>query len=237
MIRQATSASEHAVPFSPPSGPTPRRGARLAAPIAASALLSVLGAAHAQDARKIDLAKGQQIASQVCAACHGADGNATAGPANPKLAGQHADYLYKQLVNFVPKQGAKEAERANAIMMAFAAQLSDEDKRNVAAFYASQPKKPSAAKSKELVELGQTIYRAGIPGKQVPSCAGCHGPAGAGIPAQYPRLSGQWAEYTESQLVQFRGGQRKNSAQMTAIASRLSDAEIKAVSDYIAGLR
>jgi cbb3-type cytochrome c oxidase subunit III len=237
MIRQATSASEHAVPFSPPSGPTPRRGARLAAPIAAAALLSVLGAAHAQDAKKIDVAKGQQIASQVCAACHGADGNATAGPANPKLAGQHADYLYKQLVNFVPKQGAKEAERANAIMMAFASQLSDEDKRNVSAFYASQAKKPSTAKGKELVELGQTIYRSGIPGKQVPSCAGCHGPAGAGIPAQYPRLSGQWAEYTESQLVQFRGGQRKNSAQMNAIASRLSDAEIKAVSDYIAGLR
>ncbi len=243
MIRPAAPASEHAVPFSPPSGSTPRRGARpagrgarLVAVAAAAAAALGLGSAHAQDAKKIDLAKGQQIASQVCAACHGADGNAPS-PANPKLAGQHADYLYKQLVNFVPKQGAKEAERANAIMAGFAAQLSDADKRNVAAFYASQPKKPASAKSKELVELGQTIYRAGIPGKQVPSCAGCHGPAGAGIPAQYPRLSGQWAEYTESQLVQFRGGQRKNSAQMTAIAARLSDAEIKAVSDYIAGLR
>jgi cytochrome c553 len=248
MIRQASRASEHAVPFSPPGGPTPRRASPLAARIAArgAALAAAAGLAlglatghgeaRAQQAKKPDLAKGQQIASQVCAACHGADGNAPS-PANPKLAGQHADYLYKQLVNFVPKQGAKEAERANAVMAGFAAQLSDEDKRNVAAFYASQPKKPAAAKSKELVELGQTIYRAGIPGKQVPSCAGCHGPAGAGMPAQYPRLSGQWAEYTESQLVQFRGGQRKNSAQMTAIASRLSDAEIKAVSDYIAGLR
>ena len=137
----------------------------------------------------------------------------------------------------MPKQGAKEAERANPIMMGFATQLSDDDKRNVSAFYASQAKKPSAAKSKELVGLGQTIYRAGIPDKQVPSCAGCHGPAGAGIPAQYPRLSGQWAEYTESQLVQFRSGQRKNSAQMTAIAARLSDTEIKALSDYVAGLR
>jgi cytochrome c553 len=184
---------------------------------------------------KPDPAKGQQLV-QTCAACHGADGNSTA-PTNPKLAAQHADYLYKQLVNFVPKQGAKEAERANAIMAGFAATLSDDDRRHIAAWYASQPLKPSSAKNKELVELGQKIYRSGIPEKQVPSCAGCHGPAGAGIPAQYPRLQGQWAEYTESQLTQFRGGQRKNSAQMTTISARLSDREIKAVSDYIAGLR
>ena len=243
MIRPAVHASEQAVPFRPTSVANdargragPRRGTRLAAVAAALVLAGGVGAAHAQQTKKPDLAKGQQIASQVCAACHGADGNATS-PANPKLAGQHADYLYKQLVNFVPKQGAKEAERANPIMMGFATQLSDDDKRNVSAFYASQAKKPSAAKSKELVGLGQTIYRAGIPDKQVPSCAGCHGPAGAGIPAQYPRLSGQWAEYTESQLVQFRSGQRKNSAQMTAIAARLSDTEIKALSDYVAGLR
>jgi cytochrome c553 len=184
---------------------------------------------------KADPAKGQQLV-QTCAACHGADGNSTA-PANPKLAGQHADYLYKQLVNFVPKQGAKEAERANAIMAGFAATLSDDDRRHIAAWYASQPLKPSAARNKDLVELGQKIYRSGIPEKQVPACSGCHGPAGAGIPAQYPRLQGQWAEYTESQLTQFRGGQRKNSAQMSTISARLSDREIKAVSDYIAGLR
>lgn len=184
---------------------------------------------------KADPAKGQQLV-QTCAACHGADGNSTA-PANPKLASQHADYLYKQLVNFVPKQGAKEAERANAIMSGFAATLSDDDRRHIAAWYASQPLKPSAARNKELVELGQKIYRSGIPEKQVPACAGCHGPAGAGIPAQYPRLQGQWAEYTESQLSQFRGGQRKNSAQMSTISARMSDREIKAVSDYIAGLR
>lgn len=229
MIRKADSHREHAVSFRRPGG----RAARIAA-FAFASLVSVTG--FAQEAKKVDLAKGQQIASQLCAGCHGADGNAT-GPANPKLAGQHADYLYKQLVNFVPKPGAKEAERANAIMMGMSMPLSDDDKRNVAAFYASQVKKPSAAKDKQLVELGQKIYRAGIPEKQVPSCAGCHGPAGAGIPAQYPRLSGQWAEYTESQLTQFRGGQRKNSAQMMAISARLSDAEIKAVSDYIAGLR
>lgn len=185
---------------------------------------------------KVDPAKGQQIAAQVCAACHGADGNAPS-PSNPKLAAQHADYTYKQLVNFVPKQGAKEAERANAVMAGFAATLSDADRRNVAAWFASQPLKPASARNKDTVELGQRIFRGGIPEKQVPACSGCHGPAGAGIPAQYPRLGGQWADYTESQLTQFRGGQRKNSAQMTAISARLSDLEIKAVSDYIAGLR
>lgn len=203
----------------------------------AAGLAWVGTAAVAQQApAKLDLARGQEVAAQVCAACHGTDGNA-ASPANPKLAGQHADYLYKQLNNFVVKQGAKEAERANAVMAGFAATLSDADRRNVSAYFASQALKPASAKNKDLVELGQRIYRAGIPEKQVPSCAGCHGPAGAGIPAQYPRLNGQWAEYTESQLTQFRAGQRKNSAQMTAISARLSDGEIKAISDYIAGLR
>jgi cbb3-type cytochrome c oxidase subunit III len=240
MIRLARPASVQAVHGKPSEGQRGRLGplggaARWAASIAAS-LLVAGGALAAEPAKKVDLAKGQQIAGQVCAACHGADGNAPTA-ANPKLAGQHADYLYKQLVNFVPKQGAKEAERANAIMMGMAATLSDDDKRNVSAYYASQAKKPSAARSKELVELGQKIYRGGIPEKQVPSCSGCHGPSGAGIPAQYPRMAGQWAEYTESQLVQFRAGQRNNSAQMTAISARLSDREIKAVSDYIAGLR
>jgi cytochrome c553 len=241
MIRPASSSSEQAVAFRQPVARPAPRAARGLAALAATVLLAVCGAVQAQEApKKVDLAdriaKGQQIASQACAACHGADGNAT-GPANPKLAGQHADYLYKQLVNFVPKPGAKQAERVNAIMMGFASTLSDDDKRNVAAYYASQTQKPSAAKDKALVELGQQIYRGGIPGKQVPSCAGCHGPAGAGMPAQYPRLAGQWAEYTESQLVQFRGGQRMNNAQMMAISARLSDREMKAVADYVAGLR
>jgi cytochrome c553 len=229
MIRVAALASVRAVQVS--------RSFLRAFGVAAGAIAVSAAAAGAASAQgKVDLAKGQQIASQVCAACHGADGNAPT-PANPKLAAQHPEYLYKQLVNFVPKQGAKTAERANAVMAAFAAQLSDEDRRNVSAYYAAQPKKPASARDKDLVELGQKIYRAGIPEKQVPSCAGCHGPAGAGLPAQYPRLGGQWAEYTESQLVQFRGGQRQNSAQMTTISARMSDREIKAVSDYIAGLR
>jgi cytochrome c553 len=183
-----------------------------------------------------DANKGAQIATQVCAACHGPDGNATA-VANPKLAGQHADYLYKQLSNFKVKAGAKEAERANAIMAGFAAQLSDADMRNVSAYYESQKLKPSSAKDKELSELGLKIYRGGIAEKNVPACAGCHGAAGAGIPAQYARLGGQWSEYTESQLIAFRSGARKNNAQMMTISARLSDREMKAVSDYIAGLR
>jgi len=207
------------------------------AAIAFASLVAAAGAlAQAGGAPKVDIARGQKIAGEVCAACHGADGNSPA-PANPKLAAQHADYLAKQLRNFVAQPPAKVAERQNAVMAGFAQLLSEEDRRNVSAFYAAQALKPAAARDRSLVELGQRIYRSGIPEKQVPSCSGCHGPAGAGIPAQYPRLHGQWAEYTESQLVQFRAGQRNNSAMMTRIASRLSDREIKAVSDYVAGLR
>ncbi|MFP5460300.1 MAG: c-type cytochrome [Gammaproteobacteria bacterium] len=204
---------------------------------AALALVLAASGAHAQSGpAKVDLAKGEAVASQVCAACHGADGNSPT-PANPNLAGQHADYLYKQLMDFRVKQGAKEAARANAIMAGFAAGLSDEDMRNVSAYLSKKALKPAAASNKDVVELGQKIYRGGIPAKNVPACAGCHSPNGAGIPSQYPRLAGQYAEYTDSQLVAFRQGLRKNSAQMTDISARLSDVEIKAVSEYIAGLR
>jgi cytochrome c553 len=197
---------------------------------------SVVAVFSSQAVAAGDANKGAQIATQVCVACHGADGNGTA-VANPKLSGQHADYLYKQLSNFKVKAGAKEAERANAIMAGFAAQLSDADMRNVSAYYESQKLKPSSAKDKDLSDLGQKIYRGGIAEKNVPACAGCHGAAGAGIPAQYARVGGQWAEYTESQLIGFRSGARKNNAQMMTISARLSDREMKAVSDYIAGLR
>lgn len=199
--------------------------------------LTTFAAANAPKApEKVDLAKGQAIAAGACAACHGADGNSNQ-TANPKLAGQLPDYLAKQLHNFKVKPGAKEAERANAVMAGFAATLSDSDIRNVAAFYGSQKTKPAFAKQKDLVELGQKIYRGGIAEKAVPACASCHGAAGAGIPSQFPRLGGQFAEYTEAQMLAFRGGVRKNSAQMNTIAARMSDREIKAVSDYIAGLR
>lgn len=187
-------------------------------------------AAEAAAVAKPDLAKGQAISTQVCAACHTADGS-RGSPANPILAGQHPEYLAKQLHEF------KAGVRKNAIMQGMAATLSEDDMRNVAAFYASKSAKPGFAKNKDLVALGEKIYRGGITEKQVPACAGCHSPTGAGIPAQYPRVAGQHGDYIESQMNQFRSGQRANSPQMMAIAAKLSDKEIKAVSDYIAGLR
>jgi len=181
-------------------------------------------------AAKPDLAKGQALSTQVCAACHTADGS-RGSPANPILAGQHPEYLVKQLQEF------KSGKRANAIMKGFASTLSDDDMKNVAAFYASKSAKPGFSKDKDLVKLGERIYRGGIADKAVPACAGCHSPNGAGIPAQYPRVGSQHADYTEAQLVAFRSGARGNSAQMVTIAAKMSDREIKAVSDYIAGLR
>ncbi|BDD92345.1 c-type cytochrome [Pandoraea sp. XJJ-1] len=199
-------------------------------------LLSGAGqAAEAQAPAKPDLNRGQAIASQVCAACHAADGN-SAGGAYPKLAGQHAEYLYKQLTEFKAQPG-KTPVRNNAIMAGMVAALSDQDMRNVSAYFASQTMKPGAARDKDTVPLGQKIYRGGLAEKGVPACASCHGPTGAGMPSQYPRLSGQWAEYTAAQLVAFRDEVRKNNAPMHTVASRLSDKEIKAVADYIAGLR
>ncbi len=199
--------------------------------------MMVAAAASAQDksAARPDPAKGQQIASTVCVACHGADGNSTI-TANPKLAGQHAAYLYKQLADFTKPADDKTA-RVSSVMAAFAGQLADADKRNVAAYFAAQKPAPGTAHNKDTLPLGQRIYRAGIPEKAVPACAGCHSPDGAGIPIQYPRLGGQHAEYTEAQLKALRDGTRRNSVPMVQIAARLSDAEIKAVADYIDGLR
>lgn len=205
--------------------------------ITASAFVFSQNAAFAAEpAAKADIEKGKATAAAVCAACHMPDGNSMI-PDNPILAGQHAAYTAKQLRNFKAKPGATEAERANAIMAGFAAMLSEEDLRNVAAFYAGQAPRSAGAQRKELVEAGRAIYKAGIPSKSVPSCAGCHGPAATGIPAEYPRLAGQHAKYTEGQLVGFRGGVRKNSAQMISIAAKMSDAEIAAVSEYIASLK
>jgi cbb3-type cytochrome c oxidase subunit III len=203
--------------------------------IAVALALSAPVLCQAQPA-KPDPQKGSAIVQGVCVACHGADGNSPT-PANPSLASQHADYLHKQLIDFKVAEGATAAERPSAIMTPFASQLSDADMRNVAAYFESQVLKPSAAMHKEWVQTGQQIYRAGIAEKNVPACAGCHGPEGAGIPAEFPRLQGQYADYTGSQLVAFREGTRANSPQMAAIAARLSDSEIKAVSVYIAGLR
>jgi cytochrome c553 len=179
---------------------------------------------------KPDLAQGQAKFTAVCAACHNADGN-SAIPANPKLAQQHPEYLVKQLQEF------KGGKRTSPVMQGFASMLSDADMRNIAYWITSQKAKPGFAKDKELVTLGERIYRGGIGERQVAACAGCHSPNGAGVPSQFPRLSGQHADYTAAQLVAFRGGARANNATMTQVAAKLNDKEIKAVADYIAGLR
>lgn len=202
-----------------------------------SMVLPLALATLAANAAQPDLKKGQEIASQVCVGCHAADGNSTA-PVNPKLAGQIPEYIVKQLRNFKAAEG-KPAERQNPIMNGMVAALSDEDMKSVAAYFSSQTLKPDVAKNKATIELGQKLYRAGEPSKGIPACAGCHGPTGAGLPAQYPRIAGQWVEYTEAQLKAFRAGERANdpNKMMRTIALKMTDPEIKAVADYIAGLR
>lgn len=209
---------------------------RMLAAMAATGLLWAVHAA-AQDAAKPDLARGGQLAKQVCAACHAADGNSVA-PTNPKLAGQHEAYLYKQLSNFKSQDG-KKPERENAIMAGMAAILSAADMRAVATYYASQSLRPAAASDKTLAALGQKLWRGGVADKGVPACAGCHGPDGAGIPGLYPHLSGQFSEYVDAQLKAFRSGARANdpNGMMRGVAARMSDEEIKAVAEYAAGLR
>jgi cytochrome c553 len=193
----------------------------------------------AAKAAKPDLAKGEASYAAVCASCHGADGNSGA-PAYPKLAQQHAEYTVKQLQEF------KSGKRANAIMSGMAAALSDADMVNISAWLATKKATNNFAKEKDLVVLGERIYRGGVADRQIAACAGCHSPTGAGIPSQYPRLSGQHADYTMAQLNAFREHGNKgnganvgrgNSAQMSGVAAKLNDREIKAVSDYIAGLR
>ena len=185
---------------------------------------------------KPDPAKGDTLFNtapanaQSCASCHNADGN-SAIPANPKLAQQHPEYILKQLQDF------KSGTRKSAIMKPLAAALSEEDMRNIAWFVGSKKVKTGFAKEKDLVALGEKIFRGGVGERWVPACAGCHSPNGAGIPAQYPRLGGQHADYTSAQLVAFRDGVRLNAPTMNGVAARLNDREIKAVSDYIAGLR
>jgi cytochrome c553 len=190
---------------------------------------SAPAAAPAAEA-KPDLAQGSAKFAAVCAACHGADGN-SAVPANPKLAQQHPEYLIKQLQEF------KSGKRASPIMRAFASQLSDADMKNIAYWVSSQKAKPGFAKDRDLVTLGERIYRGGLMDRQIAACAGCHSPDGAGIPIQYPRLSGQQGEYVFTQLAAFRDGVRNNSLQMAQVAAKLNDREMRAVADYISGLR
>lgn len=186
---------------------------------------------------KVDLAAGEALYSNgdasrgvtACLTCHGPKGQ-SATATWPKLSAQHAAYNTKQLKNF------KDGTRANPVMMGMVATLTEQDMNNISAYLASQPVSQGIAQNKNTIELGQSIYRGGIAAKGVPACAACHSPNGAGIPAQYPRVGGQWADYNAAQLLAFREGTRKNSSQMTTIATKLSDQEMKAVADYMAGL-
>ena len=194
------------------------------------AVSQAAGEAAPAKVAKPDLVKGEATYTAVCVACHAADGNsAIAG--NPKLAQQHPEYLVKQLQEF------KSGKRKNPVMQGFAAALSDDDMKNIAFWVTAKKVKPGFAKDKELVSLGERIYRGGVSDRQIPACAGCHNPTGAGNPVQYPRLGGQHAEYTATQLTAFRDGGRNNSLQMNQVAAKLNDREIRAVADYIAGLR
>jgi len=206
--------------------------------VALAALVACTGALGAEGGgAKGDPAKAQTLVQQVCSACHGPDGN-SAVPVNPVVAGQHAEYLYKQLANF-KSEGGKPALRPSPVMSAIVAGLSQDDMLNAAAYFAQQEAKPRPARDAELVKLGQSIYRGGIAAKSVPACSACHGPSGAGIPVQFPRLGGQHAQYVADQLKAFRTGQRANdpNAMMRTIAASMSDREMQAVAQYIQGLR
>ncbi len=176
--------------------------------------------------------KTPQSVTNVCAACHAIDGN-SAITANPKLAGQHPEYLYKQLTNF------KSGERANAVMSGMAGMLSDADMHAVAEYFSKQTLNLGQAKTNGAGSLGEKIYRAGIQANNVPACAACHGPSGDGLPVKYPRLGGQHSGYVLNQLRQFRLGTRANDEAkvMRTIAAKLTDQEMEAVADYIQGLR
>lgn len=166
--------------------------------------------------------------SKTCAACHGVDGNSN-NPAWPKLAGQHAKYIILQIDNF------QKGIRVNAQMAPMVENLTDQDKADLAAYFSAQTAKPAKA-NPDLIRLGAKVYRAGNPDTGVSACLACHGPRGAGNPAaQYPSLSGQHAAYVEAQLNAFRTGDRENSIMYT-IANKMSNEEIKAVSEFVQGL-
>ena len=213
-----------------------RRTLLLAAVIASA--WSAAAALAQTPSAKPDLTKAQTIVNQVCVACHGADGN-SASPANPNIAGMPAEYITLQLTNF------KSGLRVSPVMQGMAASLTDEDMKLLGLYFADQKPKGLAAKDATLVKSGQKVYRGGDAGTGLPACAACHAPDGAGIPKKYPRLAGQYAEYTYAQLKAFKTGERgadkegkdTNGRIMSTIAARMSDAQMKAVAEYASGLR
>ncbi len=173
-----------------------------------------------------------KVKSAVCAACHGADGNSS-NPIWPSLAGQHASYTYKQLMDF------KEGRRVNASMTGMVALLTEDDIKNLAAFYESQTPKGVAFDAEEIAR-GESIYRGGITETHVAACMGCHSPSGKGNgPAAWPSLAGQHPQYVVMQLQNFKQGLRANDTgrMMRNVVVRMSDAEMEAVANYVAGIR
>lgn len=199
----------------------------LAAPFAATAA--------EEKAAKPDPEKAAPIATTVCAGCHGADGNSPLA-ANPRLSGQVPQYITKQLTNF--KDADKPTGRKSAIMQGMVATLTPEDMTNLGAYFSKQKPAPASASNKELALAGEKLYRGGDSGRGIPACSGCHSPNGAGIPAQYPRLAGQYAEYLVLQLKAFRSGERANdpNRMMQMVAEKMSDRDMAAVAEYLQGL-
>jgi len=197
--------------------------------ISLAALIVVAGAGvQAQAAGNAAAGKGK---SALCAGCHGADGN-SAAPNFPKLAGLDGAYVAKQLADF--KSGA----RKDPTMVGMVAALSKKDMDDLGAYYASQKRAAGVARAdKDDLEKAKLLYRGGNPKMGIAACMGCHGPAGAGIPARFPAVSGQHATYSQKQLLDFKSGARSNDGNvMRPIAFKLSEAEIKAVAQYMAGL-
>lgn len=196
---------------------------------AAFLLLGLSFSAIASDSGNAEAGKSK---SATCSACHGADGNSM-NPEWPTLAGQHPNYIAKQLANF------KDGARYNATMSPMAAPLSEQDMLDLAAFYAGQQPKGGMA-DESMVELGEAVFRGGNTSTGVAACSGCHGPTGSGNPAaKFPGLAGQHAKYIALQLYAFRKGERANDAgkMMRNVALRMTDDEIEAVAQYIQGLK
>ena len=198
----------------------------------------VLAAGAAVAAPKADIAKGKEVATTICAACHAADGNSGIAM-YPKLAAQHSAYIYRQTLDI--KEG-KRTHGSAAVMKPMVMNLSEQDILNVSSFYSKQQPKPGEANPKQNDPvLGGKIYRGGLVDKKIPACMSCHGPSGAGIPGggteivAYPRLGGQHMAYVVDQMKAYKTGQRKNAI-MEDIAKRLTEEELNSVANFIQGL-
>ncbi len=194
-----------------------------------ASLLALASTGAVQAAGDVEAGK---VKSAVCAACHGADGNSGANPLWPKLAGQHPEYIVKQLHDF------KAQKRTDGTMSPMATPLTDKEIEDLAAYFSSQKRTVGEAAADQ-VALGEQLYRAGDSVRGVPACSGCHGPAGNGNgPARFPAIGGQTAAYVAKQLKDFRAGTRTNdmNGMMRGVASMMSDEQIEAVSQYVQGL-